>query len=181
MYAEKSREFRLTSRLEFESRAALQEFYIGDLSAYSLGAKRNSTFRTGSFRLILSASFPSTCRQAFEESISISIARWMAKIRPCVAISWGFAYRLQRIVAFACREFSIFFFVKVFVISSTIIRFSDEFFTHVHSFRNRKILTFEGVNRCQEQSVGGEIFSKRAKNIGVKTCFENTDLAKQVA
>lgn len=74
-----------------------------------------------------------------------------------------------------------FFFVKVFVISSTIIRFSDEFFTHVHSFRNRKILTFEGVNRCQEQSVGGEIFSKRAKNIGVKTCFENTDLAKQVA
>lgn len=54
----------------------------------------------------------------------------------------------------------------------------------MHSFRNRKILTFEGVNRCQEQSVGGgggEIFSKRAKNIGVKTCFENTDLAKQVA
>lgn len=86
MYAEKSREFRLTSRLEFESRAALQEFYIGDLSAYSLGAKRNSTFRTGSFRLILSASFPSTCRQTFEESISISIARWMAKIRPCVAV-----------------------------------------------------------------------------------------------
>lgn len=59
-----------------------QEFYIGDLSAYSLGAKRNSTFRTGRFRLILSTPFPSTCRQAFEESISISIDCWPAKIRP---------------------------------------------------------------------------------------------------
>lgn len=115
MYAEKSREFRLTSRLEFESRAALQEFYIGDLSAYSLGAKRNSTFRTGSFRLILSASFPSTCRQAFEESISISIARWMAKIRPCVTIEASLID--YRIVNFQ-------FFVQL---SSTIIQFSDEF------------------------------------------------------
>lgn len=70
----------LNESIRIREPSRVQEFYIGDLSAYSLGAKRNSTFRTGRFRLILSAAFPSTCRQAFEESISISIARWMAKI-----------------------------------------------------------------------------------------------------
>lgn len=173
MYAEKSREFRLTSRLEFESRAALQEFYIGDLSAYSLGAKRNSTFRTGSFRLILSASFPSTCRQAFEESISISIARWMAKIRPCVAIEASLID--YRIVNFQ-------FFVQL---SSTIIQFSDEFNSrfrldlrvHRGSFRNRD---FNSGGTGVRTKCRGKVFSKRAKNIGVKRVLK-TDLAKQVA
>lgn len=95
----------------------------------------------------------------------------MAKIRPCVAIEASLID--YRIVNFQ-------FFVQL---SSTIIQFSDEFNSrfrldlHVHrgSFRN-----FNSGGTGVRTKCRGKVFSKRAKNIGVKRVLK-TDLAKQVA